>query len=443
MKRININERHIIFILAVFFKLIIEYAYSNCIGVVFDYSGIDIKFDLFKYFFSWCIALIVIFFECYVLRKDYLWTVNSLFLIFSYIPTTSLWGIKEGYSWGAICAMALYCIMMNIACCLYQRMYKENCNEVNLKPTLNKYTNKVKILILGSFFFVILFHYFFASNRFFISFADSLDVRLEMREQYIPTIFRYLYMILGCCLLPVFFTLALEYKKKIFMVFAFISSYLLYTVNGMKTWVLIYVLLIGIYFICKKSRGNYTIIKYVFIGGITLWVLGIVEYKATGGHYIIAYLHRAITLPAELHYYYYDFISKNEYVYLRESIGRFLFEQPYEQTVSRLIGFYYYGSETMNATNGMFSDAFMNFGYVGLVVYPFVILGCFQGLGKILRNTTKYTKNGITIILLIILYDNTFFTWTLTGGFLFSIISLEFIYKIVIKVSSKNYNIRT
>ena len=148
---------------------------------------------------------------------------------------------------------------------------------------------------------------------------------------------------------------------------------------------------------------------------------------------MLAYLHRLFTIPAEIHYYYFDFFSKNELLFLRDSVGRFLAKSPYDPSASRVIGSIYYSNDVTNATDGLFSDFFANFGYVGLIIYPFIVFFVMALLERQLKRNGVYVTITVTFILLIVLINNTFFTWLITGGYLFSLILVYIIDKLKIR----------
>lgn len=424
MKLIINRKRKLLFLLCLLYWILIIYGYKNGIGIVYAYTGIVIKVDIIKVIVSLMTAVLIIFISCFIIKMDYLGYVNFFFLVFSYIPTIALWGIKEGVTWDGIFATFMYGFFMLVSCFLIQKKQKIEFS-AEKKIIKKEYFNTIGVLIILSFLFALIFHQVFAAGRWLLSFNDSLDVRLGYREMYIPTLPKYLFMILGGALLPAFFSIALAFDKYLYALLSFFSSYLLYMVIGMKTWMVIYPLIIGLWII---SRWNVDIYKIMcsIIGGICfLWIIGIISYSVFSNHIVYAYLHRIFSLLAELHYYYFDFLKENEFLFLRESVGRFVMSSPYVQNVSRLIGLYYYNSQIMNCTNGTFSDFFVNFGYFGLIVYPFMIFGCMAYLGKMLRKTDQFIQIAITTILLNTLYQSTFFTWLLTGGYIFTVITMK------------------
>ena len=115
----KISNKSINFFGCILLKIAIECGYAYGVGIVFAYTGIDIVFDLWKYIFSWVVALFIFWFSCFRIRENYLWIVNMMFMILSYIPTISLWGITDAET-DYIFATLIFLICMVMECRLFQ-----------------------------------------------------------------------------------------------------------------------------------------------------------------------------------------------------------------------------------------------------------------------------------------------------------------------------------
>jgi hypothetical protein len=83
---------------------------------------------------------------------------------------------------------------------------------------------------------------------------------------------------------------------------------------------------------------------------------------------------RTLMIPGLLSFTYYDFFSQNELVYLSTSRLGFFIDYPYELSPPNLIGGVYFGAPTMHANTGITGDAFMNFGFLGLVLWGVILV---------------------------------------------------------------------
>lgn len=422
------------FFCCILLKIAVEYGYADGVGIVFAYSGIDITFSIWRYIFSWIVALFIFWFSIYQIKENYLWIINMIFMIFSYIPTMSLWGITAAGP-DYILAALIFLLCMVMGCRMFQIAVHSSMSGLEYEKAasynyLYRHKNIIKAFVIVAFIFSFIFNQIYADGRLWLSFEDSLSARLALREVVIPTLPRYMYMILGGCILPVLFSICLYMGKKAGILVCLASSFMLYTVNGMKTWLLLYLVILGLFVLYHITDRFVVVFRYILLGFSFLWGVGIIIYKITGAHLILAYLHRTQTLPAELHLYYFDFFKTHQFLYLRDSVGRHILQSPYKQPVSRLIGKIYYSSPTMNCTNGMLSDFYENFGYVGFIIYPILIFGCFHILFKMSKKIGEFIIVSMAFTLAVVLFDNTFFTWMITGGYFFAVILLRTINKI-------------
>ena len=83
--------------------------------------------------------------------------------------------------------------------------------------------------------------------------------------------------------------------------------------------------------------------------------------------------YRVLFIPAELHYTYYDYFQLHDILYFSQSILKAFQTGPEPENVQFVLGEYAIGDYSARANNGLFSDAYMNLGIVGMLVYPFLL----------------------------------------------------------------------
>lgn len=157
----------------------------------------------------------------------------------------------------------------------------------------------------------------------------------------------------------------------------------------------------------------------VMSGIVFVTLVSVLELKYTSSHVIITLIIRRIMfVPNILHKYYFDFfINRNhELVYLRAGIiyffGKFLgMNNPYAKPGTQVpfqIGAAYESNWAAHANNGLASEALTNFGAVGAVVIPilliFITLRLFdmgtKGLSKGLAGIAAVASMGVALTLL-------------------------------------------
>lgn len=253
-----------------------------------------------------------------------------------------------------------------------------------------------------------------------VSLSDSTAQRLALRASRMPSLLGYVFMLLGGVLFPYLFARFLDAKKYLYAVISLIVGFLLYSINGMKTWLFMYIFVIALYGLCYWQKDN---IRKICISIIVVlcflllfcvvayWKLGIADFLSQFG--------RVFCIPNGIGFRSISFFSDSShpYLYLRESILRHFFETPYPGGSDFYLD---YGANSTitsaRSNNGLWGDAFRNFGIFGVIIYPFFISRIL-----ILVNRTINTKNvrfQIFVVFLMIWnsVNVSFFTWLLTGG---------------------------
>ena len=137
-------------------------------------------------------------------------------------------------------------------------------------------------------------------------------------------------------------------------------------------------------------------------------------------------IRRTFFVPAQVAFYYYDFFSANPNTHLSQSsIGLLLGTQnPYKnENIPKMLGNKYIGTG-VNMNTGYIGDAFMNFGFVGVILFS-IILGFILVLLDSITNHVKWTISiSIVIIPIFTLVNGALFTALGTKGLLLSIIIL-------------------
>jgi hypothetical protein len=191
----------------------------------------------------------------------------------------------------------------------------------------------------------------------------------------------------------------------------------MFSINGMKTWLIIYFLIIGVFVIYKFDKSK--VISFILLFLTVFLIYSLWSYKDHKDVNMMFLVRRIIYIPSQLGYNYITFFDKNEYLYLRESILRHIFQSPYPVSSD----FYIVGENTdvltgIRANNGMWGDAYANFAYVGMLIYPFALIFVMNYLMRLMSGENERLLVSIAFILLWSVLNISFFTWLLTGGVL-------------------------
>lgn len=130
-----------------------------------------------------------------------------------------------------------------------------------------------------------------------------------------------------------------------------------------------------------------------------------------------------------LSYLYYDYFSKNHPDYLRQSILRHLgFGSAYNIPIHQIISEVYFGG-TGGANNGMVGDAFANFGWACLLIYPLMFAIVFRFFDYCTMEIDEGILFVVSVIFTINFVNSSFFTVMGTHGFLVITMFLYFLPK--------------
>lgn len=406
--------------LFIIYKIVFDLMYINIISVRFEYMGMYKDFNILKYIIGWMLFLCLIFIINEFLKKNISLYITKLFLILSMMPQLSLWGIKN-YSYKSIATMILYWIIFIFSLKLLDkiRITKKTTSKFKENNKNDSLSSRVFVLVIFIFsiFVVIFISLKYTNFRFTISLKNVYEYRQAYANMTKPLLINYILPLVSTVLLPYCFMIYLIEKKYILSFVTLIIGILSFSITGMKTWLFIY--LVILFFSLWGNRIKVGIINFMLIFLIVFTLIAASTYYISGNIELIGLHNRMLCYPSEINFYYFNFFSNHELLFLRESILRYFFQSPYDIKTPYLISHQYGGdnSYTNNMVNGLFGDAYANFGLIGVILYPIMLSIVMRIMTSLLEfyNDYRYSYN----ILLIIIWNSintSFFTWLLTGG---------------------------
>ncbi|HLP15732.1 MAG TPA: hypothetical protein VK470_05705, partial [Bacteroidota bacterium] len=266
---------------------------------------------------------------------------------------------------------------------------------------------------------------FYVNNfRFSISYDDVYTRRMMARETVVSgTLDSYLISWLSAVGIPISIILATVKKNILYFcvaMFAIISSF---SLDGAKSDLFspLVIILVVTTFAAVRKHGLVAILIFLilFVG------FSIFEHLQWGTTFVsTVFVRREIVMPAQLTTYYWDYFSRNPFVYLGDSILRFIPDNNTIENVARLIGYKYFGHADTNANVNIFGSGFAQFGYAGMLgasiaggmifslldrlgTHEKLIPACAIGvtIGVIYTNSaflTTLLSNGVVLLLLIL-----------------------------------------
>jgi hypothetical protein len=248
---------------------------------------------------------------------------------------------------------------------------------------------------------------------------DVYDVRAEARNY--EAMFPLNYIVsLADNILPFFAVYALFQRKYLIFSLTLLVVYINFSITGTKQIIFVLMLgIIGYYFIRDFSRSTRLI-----YAAIVLIILSMAEsmiFQSSTLNTLFAY--RVLFIPAELHYSYYSYFQSHEILYFSQSILKWL-SNGEQENVQFLLGEYAIGDYTARANNGLFSDAYMNLGVIGVLIYPLLLATFLRILDGAVEGLSKRILFVITVYVGFVLLGMTFTSALLTSGLIFLIFLL-------------------
>jgi len=215
---------------------------------------------------------------------------------------------------------------------------------------------------------------------------DLLRVYEDIRPRYVAAripLAGYLFNWLCLIVNPIFFAMCIKQKKWIYAVFIAFLQFLVFSVTGMKYFFFALPFVSALMWIISRKNP----LAWMMVGLIGVILTGVFSFWLIDDRLISSFfIRRPLFVPAQLSFFYYDFFSTHNHVVLSHSIFRFFLDYPYHLGSGYLIGETYFGNSKTNAVTGIVGDAYMNFGFVGLVLWSILLV-------IILRLIDSFSKN--------------------------------------------------
>ncbi len=437
LQRIFVEGKNTKLIGVITWKILADYMFADIVTDVYAYMNQIADYNYVKLVISWITLLVFYSLGEKIYPGMVKFSYDFLF-IFSFIPTLTVWWVKNEND-RCMILIILYWFVWWIVSAYITRIpqyravrhleQKELCYIRDKQHrNVNERINIGAIVIAFAFCSIatLYFSYKYGSMRLFIGFGEVYDYR-NVEGNSMSSIEGYIYNWMVSIVLPMILLFLILKKKYILAIISALLISMNYAIYGNKAMLFMIVLAVCLAIINKIDLSRY-LTRYCLLGvnvvtfvscilqntGITLWGVALMDRMTTG--------------IAAAHFYYYDFFQTNEFLYLRQSIFRFFTSSPYDKAVSIIIGSsakYNLSGVYNNQNNGVFSDAYANFGIVGVLVYPILYVCSIYFFEKVLKDVKPSYKYLMLCYLLLYCMSTGYFQWILSGGFIIVIILLR------------------
>lgn len=407
-----IDNKYFYFSFFYIYKTIIDIMYIKKTCMYYGYLGRCVDFNIYKYLFGLVIFGIILIKIQNIKEKTIRFMVNCIFFL-NGVTNISLYGLKN-YDSEKFCVVILFWFILIMICDWVANF--ENTNTTTIKY-FDNYKITKKLLIIG----IIITLYLLIKYDFNIVDSNNLYMGRELfRNIYVPQIDKYLISWNAFVILPWCFYNFLISKNYKISILIFLLALIMFGITTVKTYLILYVAILYFNYFFKGKNFD-QIINLMLLSSIIFILLSILF----DSKILIGYIDRTFWLPGEINYYYLEFFSKRELLYLRESIFKWFENSPYYPwSAVQISHTYMEAAYYHNMTNGFIGDAYANFGILGIVIYP-VLIGVTFWILKRSSNNNDDFMSLIIFLLIWSLINTSFFTWLMTGGYLMFICILN------------------
>lgn len=404
------EKSSVIFLLIISYRILLDYLYLHC-TTEWAYTGFLSNGNSTTALLSWIILIVLSLSVLPYFRSKEIFYPDLILLIFMMriVPLTCIIKfIKQPNDF-----IIWECVFWFLLILLPKVIRIRPIPLMKVASNSNIFMNAFLIIFTAVVIFV---SGYYANFRFHLSLLDVYELREESLTFKVPSFLGYLWAA-STNILPLLFAYYFLKKKKLICFFIFFVIILNFSINGMKST--LFKLILCVVFSIVNTDG---IRKWYTPGYIVLILTSIVEYtllRISLIHDIV--IRRVLLVPSLLDTFYFDYVSKHGIWFYKRSGTK----------IQYLIGDEYYHDITMSCNNGLFSDAYMNLGVVGCIVYPLILVFFFKICSSAFRGVNKGLVVFAAVIMSYTLEGSEFTTALLTHGL--------FLFVVAMYIMSVNY----
>lgn len=415
LKTLKISKNFLVATFAfLLISIVLEIYYTFFVIKFYEYYGFVLEFNLIKYIESKTMLFLFLLSGFRLNRKSSF--VSSLYLLlglFIFIPGHILFSYSNGNRAVFYSIITFFAIIYIIA------PLKFKIKTLRASETVKYYLFFSFIIIL---FIPIIIDFGLNINPKVLLLSDIYVARSSFKSN-LSSISSYSFWWLAKISVPVFLVYSIQNKKYIHFLVGIVILIYLFLISGHKSVYFTPILILFFYYMGKTYDK-----KLMFaMTGLLIFIilLNIPDLLINRNLFKSIFVRRIFFVPALLNEYYFDFFTNN-HIYLSHSILSHFFDYQFTADPAYVIGETYFNKPDMSSNNGLISDAYMNFGYAGVVIYSLIFATILAFFNSIEINHKYF---GIFVFYMMIFRGSAFLTVILTHGFWIMILLSFLIFK--------------
>jgi hypothetical protein len=245
----------------------------------------------------------------------------------------------------------------------------------------------------------------------------------EVREEFLTRIaplMGYLVPWQGYVLNPALLLLALRRRSFLLGLAGLALQLTLFGMTGFRAFLVLPALLLAFYLIGRRRQ----LVAIAFVGMLAIICIALLLYAWLDQPLIpLLLVDRVIVVPAEIHYWYYDFfgVHGQPLLQLSQSMLAPFTVSHYQVPIAEVMGWTYMGSAA-SANVGLFGDAYANFGFAGCALFAVLFAIVLKAIDAAARTTDARVAAALVAVPAFELVNSGLLTTLLTHGLALTIL---------------------
>ncbi len=252
-------------------------------------------------------------------------------------------------------------------------------------------------------------------NGFTFNISISHDIVYSVRAQYATfldnisgTLFAYVISLLVnliSFITPIYLLYSLVNHSVIGVIISVVTILSQYSIEAGKGMLFMVPIIVFIFILNKLNLLDFGS-RLIYVGMLILIVISFCVVLIKGSSFIYTYIiRREMYLPARLNEVYYEFFSSNKKIHWSQNtfILQNIFSDVYAEGPLDIINRLYFNGNVVSPNTGMFAEAYMHFGIIGVMMYPILLnllaQGCALTYTKIGKCISMFVAVKLTILL--------------------------------------------
>lgn len=401
---LRLDNPVVVTITIVAIRILLDYVYLNYVQPSYEYFGYTANPTLGSLLISYAILIPSIFLVLPYFKFEGFVVSNMVLLLYliGYIPTTCIIGCDPQPSLFVITSVIYWYLILILPL------------KINVRNITIRHVSIGAVILVGLFFSFIVIYISgkYADFRLTLSLEKVYEYREQARKFPLPKIIAYLWSA-SRLVLPIVASFCLMKKRYISSAFFIFILVLNYSIDGMKSTLASLIICLILFFFVKNDLKNKYPILFLLLIFIALTEYHYLDYSFTSDYLLRRNM-------------YFTSIMDTKYFNLIQETGpRFYSYEVYGKDIAFYVGEDIFNSDGMRANNGLYSDAYMNLGLLGCILYPIVYAFLFRISDSLLR----YANKGLVLLLCLLwaykMRGTTITTVLLTHGVFVAVIVLS------------------